>query len=207
MAPVPDHPPGPGVYFVHGGAVEPVVLQLKDGRVWMLIRTQMGRFYESYSSDGSTWTEPEPTGIVSSDSPAGLVRLKDGRIFMLVNDCERFAYAFGGRHVLLGAISEDEGRTWHGYREVIRDPLRNTPPQSNGDFGVSYPFPTLTADGKVLFTLGVTSGTRSQHPEDPEGVAPGEKRTVMLVDPAWLDETSQSTDFTGGLDDWCVFGT
>jgi BNR repeat-like domain len=189
------------------GAIEPVILQLKDGRVWMLIRTQMGRFYASFSQDGTVWTRPEPTSIVSSDSPAGLLRLKDGRIFMLVNDSLRYPYAFGGRQVLLGAISEDEGRSWHGYREVIRDPLRRRPPPKSGDFGVAYPFATQTRDGKVLFTLGVASGTRSQQPEGPKGVSPEEKRSVVLVDPAWLDETSQQTDFSRGLNDWSLFGT
>jgi len=29
-------------------AVEPTILQLKDGRVWMLIRTQTGWLYESF---------------------------------------------------------------------------------------------------------------------------------------------------------------
>ena len=58
------------------GAVEPVIVQLNDGRVWMLIRTQMGRFYESFSRDGSEWTPPMPTAIRSSDSPVGFVRLQ-----------------------------------------------------------------------------------------------------------------------------------
>lgn len=189
------------------GAIEPIVLQLKDGHVWMLIRAQTGRFYEAFSTNGATWSEPRPTTVVSSDSPAGLLRLRDGRIFMLVNDCQRFPYALGGRQVLLGAISDDEGRTWHGYREVIRDPLRGVPPPAGGDFGVSYPFPTLTADGKVLFTMGVQTGTRSQTPEGPEGIKPGEKRAMVLVDPQWLDEHSQQTDFSHGLDDWSIFGT
>jgi hypothetical protein len=189
------------------GAIEPIVLQLKDGRVWMLIRSQTGRFYESFSADGATWSEPRPTSIVSSDSPAGLFRLKDGRIFMLVNDCQRFPYALGGRQVLLGAISDDEGRTWHGYREVIRDPLRGVPPPPEGDFGVSYPFPTLTADGKVVFTMGVQTGTRSQVPEGPAGINQSEKRPMVLVDPRWLDARSQQTDFSQGLSDWSIFGT
>jgi len=77
------------------GAVEPVVLELDDGRVWMLIRTQLGRFYESYSGDGATWSEPRPTRILSSDSPAGLVRLTGGRIVLFWNKCLRFPYAYG----------------------------------------------------------------------------------------------------------------
>ena len=42
------------------GAVEPVALELADGRAWMLIRTQVGRFYESFSDDGARWSRPRP---------------------------------------------------------------------------------------------------------------------------------------------------
>lgn len=173
------------------GAVEPVVLQLKDGRVWMLIRTQMGRFYQSFSPDGITWSSPQPTSIISSDSPAGLLRLADGRILLLWNDCQRYPYAHGGRQVLHGAISSDEGKTWRGYREVVRDPLRNQPPPPHGDFGTAYPFPTLTADGKVLLHTGQGKG----------------RNFLVLLDPRWLEETRQATDFSRGLNDWSVFGT
>lgn len=54
--------------IVHGyGADEPVVLQLKDGRVWMLIRTQRGRLYESFSADGATWSPARPGCAKSTD--------------------------------------------------------------------------------------------------------------------------------------------
>jgi hypothetical protein len=190
------------------GAVEPVVLQLKDGRVWMLIRTQNGRFYESYSrDDGATWRQPTPTSLISSDSPAGLVRLPDGRILLLVNRCLRYPYAYGGRHVLHAAVSADDGKTWTGFREVVRDLLRNEIPPPGGDFGVSYPFTSLDSRGRVVFGLGVRTGTRSQHPEKAAAGGPQAPRWLVVVDPAWLAETGQRTDFSNGLDDWSVFGT
>jgi hypothetical protein len=190
------------------GAVEPVVLELKDGRVWMLIRTQNGRFYDSYSQDGGTsWTRAAPTNLISSDSPAGLVRLLDGRIFLLANRCLRYPYAYGGRHVLHAAVSADEGRTWTGFREVVRDPLRNEVPPTSGDFGVAYPFTSLDSKGRVVFGLGVRTGTRSQHPEKVRGGGDRVTRWLIAVDPAWLAETKQSTDFSRGLEDWSIFGT
>jgi BNR repeat-like domain len=182
--------PVPDIVSAYGG-VEPVVLQLRDGRVWMLIRTQMGRLYESFSDDGVRWSEAQPTSIISSDSPAGLVRLRDGRILLCWNECLRYPYAHGGRQVLHAAISADEGRTWCGYREVVRDPLRNEPPPSDGDFGTAYPFPTLTADGKVLIHTGQGKG----------------RNVLILLDPQWLYETHQRADFVQGLEDWSVFGT
>jgi hypothetical protein len=173
------------------GAVEPVVLQLQDGRVWMLIRTQQGRFYESFSPDGAAWSPPQPTSILSSDSPAGLVRLEDGRIVLFWNNCLRFPYAYGGRHVLHAAISEDEGKTWRGYREVARDPRRHEPPPPGGDFGTAYPFPTVVNGGKVIYCTGQGAG----------------RVLLMLLDPDWLLETSQKADFSDGAEEWATFGT
>lgn len=175
------------------GAIEPVVIELKDGRVLNLIRTQMGRFYESYSRDGGeTWSPAVPSNIHSSDSPAGLLRLKDGRLLNFVNDCRRFPYANGGRQVLHATVSADEGRTWTGWREVIRDPLRGDPPPPNGDHGASYTYPILLPDGRVLFTMWVFTG---------------KTRSIYTFDPKWLDETTASDDFSQGLDGWSVFGT
>ena len=52
---------------------------------------------------------------------AGLVRLPDGRMVLLWNECMRYTYAHGGRHVLHGAISDDDGTSWRGLREVARE--------------------------------------------------------------------------------------
>lgn len=180
----------PDISYAYG-AVEPVVLQLRDGRVWMLIRTQMGRFYESFSEDGAVWSKPRPSRILSSDSPAGLVRLEDGRIVLFWNHCLRFPYAYGGRQVLHAAISEDEGRTWRGYREVARDPKRNEPPPPNGDFGTAYPFPALSNDGKVIYCTGQGKG----------------RVLLVQLDPDWLLEKAQESDFRERPEEWSVFGT
>jgi hypothetical protein len=173
------------------GAVEPVVLELKDGRVWMLMRTQRGRFWESYSSDGVVWSPARPTDLFSSDSPAGILRLKDGRIALFWNACLRASYAFGGRPVLHFAISEDEGKTWIGHREVARDPLRSEPPPPSGDWGTAYPFPVATREGKILLRTGQGRG----------------RNFLLLVDPDWVYESRQASDFSKGLDDWSTFGT
>ena len=198
--------PTPDITTIEG-AVEPVAIQLKDGRVWMLIRSQMGRFYESYSNDdGKTFSHPQPTSLISSDSPAGLVRLPDGRMLMILNRNLRFPYAYGGRHVLQAAISNDEGRTWHGYREIVRDPLRQDPPPPGSDFGPAYSYPAVTRDGKVVFSLACETGTRNADPNTEPGFVAKQKRHLFLLDPAWLEQTSQRTDFSAGVDDWSIFG-
>src|SRR5205085_11906505 len=72
----------PTPYLGADGIMQPIALELKDGRVWLLLRTQMGRLFESFSRDGSVWTKPQPTSILSSDSPASLTRMNDGRIVL-----------------------------------------------------------------------------------------------------------------------------
>lgn len=179
-------------YIAANGGVEPVVVQLNDDRVWMLLRTQNGRFFESFSADGAEWSPLEPTGILSCDAPAGLVPLPDKRLVMLWNNCLRFPYAQGSRWVLHAAISSDDGKTWRGYREILRDPHRKQPPPPGGDHGVAYPYPRLMKDGRIIYTMWVESG---------------EGRSVQAFDPEWLLQTEDSDDFANGLDRWSVFGT
>lgn len=184
MVPVPD------IVSAYG-AVEPVVVQLKDGQVWMLLRTQMGRFWESFSRDGAHWSEPHPSSILSSDSPAGVVRLSDGRIVLLWNNSLRYPYAYGGRQILHAAISDDSGHTWRGYREVGRDPLRNEKPPSDGDFGTGYPYPVTANNDCVLFASGLGKG----------------RALRVIMDPKWLYETTQTADFLSRAEEWSTFGT
>ena len=182
----------PSPYIGADGIIEPIALELKDGRVWMLLRTQLGRFFESFSKDGSVWTKPTPTPIFSSDSPPSLTRLKDGRIVMLWNNCLRFSYAQGGRHVIHAAISEDDGKTWRGYREVAANPFINEPPPPNGDHGVAYTLPALAKDGTIITPLSV-GGTGGMW--------------LLRFDPEWLYETTRKADFSDGGKGWHHFGT
>lgn len=176
------------------GAVEPTILELADGRVWMLIRTQRDRLYESFSTDGVNWSAPRPSRFHSSDSPASLLRLPDRRIVVFWNNCENTSRIDGqgvytNRDALHAAISRDEGKTWRGYREVYRDPLRNQSPPKLHDRGTAYPYPVATKDGKILLISGQGEG----------------RRNILRIDPDWLEETRHEDDFSEGLDGWSVF--
>jgi hypothetical protein len=51
----------------HEGAMEPTLVELRDGRIWMLIRTNHDVLCESFSEDGGlTWSEAAPTAIDAS---------------------------------------------------------------------------------------------------------------------------------------------
>ncbi len=97
----------------HAGAVEPCVIELKDKRLWMLIRTARGFFWESFSSDGGlTWSKAEPTKIKSSHSPGHVIRMADGRLALTWNPDRRSEL-----HL---AFSSDEGKSWGASTIIAR---------------------------------------------------------------------------------------
>jgi hypothetical protein len=179
-----------GGHLLESGAAEPICIELSDGRIWMLMRTQSGYQYEAFSSDeGETWTEPTPSRFVSSNSPAAFLRLRDGRIVLFWNNCMGPQHREGimcsyDRQVLAAAITADEGKTWHGYREIGRI--------GEGESQISYPFATESADGYILCSGLAGPGYF------PEG--------VIRVRPDWLTESHFVDDFKLGLLHWVTLG-
>lgn len=99
----------------HEGALEPCVIELKDDRVWMLIRTSRKVFWESFSSDGGkNWSEARATDIDATSAPGCLTRLADRRIALVWNR------VVGKRTDLHLAVSADEGKTWTPSMIVAR---------------------------------------------------------------------------------------
>ncbi|MDF1814588.1 MAG: sialidase family protein, partial [Verrucomicrobiales bacterium] len=92
---------------------EHMVVELGDGRLWMLARTNSNP-YECFSSDsGVTWSEPKPAaGIKNVSSRFFLRRLASGRILLVKNGptTERIK----ARSHLSAFLSEDDGKTWQG---------------------------------------------------------------------------------------------
>ena len=69
------------------GATEPTVVELRDGRIWMIIRTSLDYHYQAYSSDGgTTWGRPEPSPFYGTLTDPTIGRLKDGRLLFLWNN-------------------------------------------------------------------------------------------------------------------------
>lgn len=91
------------------------VVELKDGRLWMFMRTAHDFQYGCYSSDGGIhWSQPQPTRLASPVSPATIERIPwSGDLLSVWND-HSGAHPFppGRRTPLCMAISQDEGQTW-----------------------------------------------------------------------------------------------
>jgi hypothetical protein len=113
----------------HGGATEATVAELKDGRVWLLIRTNWGEFWSGYSFDGGRfWRILQPSGIPASSAPGLLKRLHSGRLLLVWNrpfpeGKDKWPLSGGDglwsevpvsnhREELSIAFSEDEGKSW-----------------------------------------------------------------------------------------------
>jgi len=138
----------------HAGGIEPAIVELKDGRLWLLIRTYRGRFWEAFSSDeGLTWEDLRPSKIEASGSPGVLLRLKSGRIILAWN---RFAEGrprkISRREELSIAFSEDEGSTWSEPVVIARN--RTPEGESPVKYRLSYPDVYEHQPGELWVTTG-----------------------------------------------------
>ena len=133
--------------WYESGAAEPVGVELKDGRVWLLPRSQDGYQWETFSRDGGlTWTRVRHTRFVSNQSAMAVMRLADGRLILFWNNCGAegqgdIHWGYAERAAMAAAVSSDEGKSWQGYREVGR---------VTGPAQVSYPYITQMQDGYIL---------------------------------------------------------
>lgn len=113
-------------------ALENMIVELRDGRLWMLIRTGAGVLWQSHSADrGRTWSPAVATTIASPGSRFFIRRLASGNL-LLVNH-----YRFKGRSHLTAQLSTDDGRSWNNG--LLLDERS----------GVSYPDGVQADDGLI----------------------------------------------------------
>ena len=113
---------------------EPVVIELKDGRLLMHLRSQLGRGYRCWSEDGGIcWSRPEPLPYAAGYTPHMLKCLPTGELLTIWTQVSRQEILTGfHRHRLTCAVSRDQGQTWENFKnleslddatEVIAPPL------------------------------------------------------------------------------------
>ena len=128
---------------------EPSIVERNDGSLLMALRTSGGHHAFSESRDGGeTWSEPrENPAFWATNTMPLLFRLKDGRLLFVWNNTaplptrdaaespelsagERagvWETVFTNLDALHAAISDDDGRTWRGFREIALTEPRNAP--------------------------------------------------------------------------------
>lgn len=109
------------------GAMEPHVEELRDGKILMVMRTQLGSVYKSVSLDGGkTWSKGESLGVEAPESCPELAKIPaTGDLILIWNASKydpKWASHFGKRTPLSSAISKDDGKTWSKPRHLESDP-------------------------------------------------------------------------------------
>ena len=128
---------------------ENMIVERKDGSLWMLVRTGYG-LGESFSKDrGKTWTNVAPSAITHAESRFFIRRLASGRLLMV-------RHAGTVRSHLTAYLSEDDGITWGkgllmderggvSYPDAIEGPP--------GEIRLIYDYNRRTIEKQVLMTV------------------------------------------------------
>lgn len=130
----------------HDGAMEATLAELSDGRLLMLLRTNLDYFWEAFSdAQGLYWRVLRPSQIDASSAPGYLIRLASGRLALVWNrlypEGKTSGLRSGGgslsepkarwhRDELALAFSRDDGKTWSKPAVIVRQPRG----------GLSYPY-------------------------------------------------------------------
>lgn len=96
---------------------EHMVVELADGRLWMLVRTIYG-IGQAFSSDGGcTWDGIGPSGHTGPSSRFFITRLQSGNLLLVNHVNPTYAVSNGenkARNNLMAMISMDDGKSWQG---------------------------------------------------------------------------------------------
>lgn len=103
-----------------GDCYENACIELKDGKVMMLMRTGLGGQFKSISSDGGeTWSDPVITDLAGSAAPVSISRIPETGDLLAI-----WTHNPGKskRNPLTSAISKDEGGTWTNFNNLEDEP-------------------------------------------------------------------------------------
>jgi sialidase-1 len=128
-----------GVAYPQSHFDEHMIVERRDGSLWMLARTAED-IWESMSADaGRTWSPPRRSAIAHISARFHLRRLQSG-LLLLVKHGTRIAERTERRTHLTAYLSDDDGSTWSGG--LLLDER----------FAVSYPDGTQAPDGTIYIS-------------------------------------------------------
>ncbi len=131
-----------------GGGMEHMIVERKDGTLWMPMRIE-GGVCETTSTDGGvTWSPPIRSAIEGPGARFHVRRLRSGRLLMINHvGFSRDVPIYLQRSHLTAMLSDDDGRTWP-HRMLLDDRTQ-----------VSYPDAVETPEGelRIIYDHGRTS--------------------------------------------------
>lgn len=139
------------------GLMEPCIAQHINGTLHMVMRTQLGSVFSSFSTDdGRTWSKAQTTGLHAPESCPCIATIPGTDAQLVVwNNSEydmNWASHFGKRTPLTLAISKDGLHTFSDCFDIETDPSR------------AFTNPSVTVTSGGLFLLNYWSS-----PYSPEG--------------------------------------
>jgi hypothetical protein len=159
----------------HSPLGEPVVVEVEKDHVLMMMRSVLGRIFQSESfNGGKTWSIPKATGLSASGSPCMVRKIPaTGDLLIAWNQVSAEEIRRGLKRCRMScAISKDKGRSWDHFKtldvcgglsavgKIEPSPVRNYRALDDvgkipDDFGnVGYP-DIAFMDHLVLFGYGV----------------------------------------------------
>jgi hypothetical protein len=102
-------------------ATEPSVVEVTPGRLLMIMRTRLGRLFQSWSQDnGETWSRPMPTQLAGTQAPGQIRKFPQTGHLLVVwtQQSEREIRQGLIRTRLSSAISRNQGGVWEHFQNV-----------------------------------------------------------------------------------------
>lgn len=180
---------------------ENTIAELSDGRLMMLSRTATDFHYISYSEDGGeSFSDPVPSTFHGTATMPRLLRLSDGRLLFFWCNTQPLPEredadgiwedVFTNRDANHVAVSENDGKSWIGFREMVLNPHRNAPDyrslggSATGRDKSVHQFEALELpEGKIMVSFGQHEACRK----------------ILIFDLRWLYETSREENFLHGM--------
>lgn len=117
---------------------EHMIVERKDGSLWMLGRTAKGMMQSSSRDGGRTWEEPSFPEIKHPVARFHVRRLQSGRLLLMKHG--KTIDTNEGRSQLTAWLSDDDGKTWRGG--LMLDERK----------GISYPDGVQAPDGTIYIS-------------------------------------------------------
>ena len=157
---------------------EHMIVERRDGTLWMLARTGNGIMECTSADGGRTWSEPAPSNIKHPVARFHIRRLASGRILLVKHGETTDRHE--GRSKLTAWLSDDEGKTWKGglmldERKGISYPDGFQAP--DGTIYISYDRNRAT-DGEILLSRFTEEDVLAK-----ELVGPKSKRKMLISRP------------------------